>query len=46
VPVADVAPSAVNGEGTTLSRWRGEAGDIREDSALKPPNPPRRRTTL
>jgi hypothetical protein len=41
-PVADVAPSAGNGGGPGIGRWRGEAGNVGVDCALKPPNPPGR----
>jgi hypothetical protein len=45
-PVADVAPSEGKEGGPSLSQWQLEAGNIERDSALKPPTPPRRRTTL
>ena len=44
--VADVAPSRGNGGGPSLSRWRPEAGKAEGDGALKPVDPPLRRTRI
>jgi hypothetical protein len=45
-PVADVAPSAGNGGGPSLTRPLPEAVRVEGDGALKSPNPPRRRTRI